>query len=128
MIGVMPGFAILGASKGIFFNATSMIGVIALSGIVVNNAIIFLEYIKKMKIDNFSIKEALLKAGETRFLPIILTSVTTILGSLTIVSDPVWAGLAWAIIWGLSTSTFLTLIVFPIFYYMAEEKNWRKNN
>ena len=124
MIGVMPGFAILGAAKGIFFNATSMIGVIALAGIVVNNAIILLEYIREMREDGLLIEDALIEAGRTRFLPIVLTSMTTILGSLTIVSDPVWAGLAWAIIWGLSISAFLTLIIFPLFFYIFERKNW----
>lgn len=124
MIGVMPGFAFLGLTSGMFFNATSMIGVIALAGIVVNNAIILLEYIKEMNEYGLEIEEALLEAGKTRFLPIVLTSMTTILGSLTIISDPVWSGLAWAIIWGLSMSAFLTLIVFPIFYYISERKNW----
>ncbi|MDH4330006.1 MAG: efflux RND transporter permease subunit [Candidatus Moranbacteria bacterium] len=124
MIGVLPGFAILGWVNGMYFNATSMIGVIALAGIVVNNAIILLEYIGDLKKENKGIREALLDAGQTRFMPIMLTSATTILGSLTIISDPVWAGLAWAIALGLSLSSFLTLIIFPILYFMFEEKNW----
>lgn len=114
MLGVMPGFAILGFSKGIYFNATSMIGVIALSGIVVNNAIIFLEYFNRLRKRDIESKEALLESGKTRLLPILLTSMTTVLGSLTIIGDPVWAGLSWAIIWGLSLSAFLTLFIFPI--------------
>lgn len=126
MIGVMPGFALLGFLKGTYFNATSMIGVIALAGIVVNNAIILLEYLNELKEKNYSIKDALLETGKTRFLPIILTSVTTILGSLTIISDPVWEGLAWSIIWGLSLSTVLTLLIFPSLYYTFERKNWEK--
>ncbi|MFC1644430.1 efflux RND transporter permease subunit [Patescibacteria group bacterium] len=125
MIGVLPGFAILGFVKGIYFNATSMIGVIALSGIVVNNAIILLEYLGDLRKEGMDIKSALLEAGETRFMPILLTSATTILGSLTIISDPVWAGLAWAIALGLSLSSFLTLIIFPILYFIFEEKKWK---
>ena len=125
MIGIMPGFALLGFTKGIFFNATSMIGVIALSGIVVNNAIIFLEYLNELKEKGRPIKEAIVETGETRFLPIVLTSMTTILGSLTIISDPVWAGLAWAIFWGLSISSVLTLVIFPLFYYIFERKDWQ---
>lgn len=125
MIGVMPGFALLGVTSGIFFNATSMIGVIALSGIVVNNAIIFLEYLNELKANGELIEEAIIKAGKTRFLPIILTSLTTVLGSLTIISDPVWSGLAWSIVWGLSVATFLTLVIFPLLYYTFERKKWR---
>ena len=125
LIGVLPGFAFLGFTSGMFFNATSMIGVIALAGIVVNNAIIFLEYLNELKADGWEIKEAIVKTGKTRFLPILLTSMTTILGSLTIVNDPVWAGLAWSIIWGLSLSSFLTLIVFPIIYFIFEKRNWK---
>ncbi|MBD3300511.1 MAG: MMPL family transporter [Candidatus Moranbacteria bacterium] len=128
LIGVLPGFAILGLVKGVYFNATSMIGVIALSGIVVNNAIILLEYLKDLNKKNYEIKEALLKAGKTRMLPILLTSLTTILASLTIISDPVWEGLAWSIIWGLSLSAFLTLIIFPILYFKIFEKKWGNNN
>lgn len=124
MIGVLPGFAVLGFVSGIYFNATSMIGVIALSGIVVNNAIILLEYLGDLKKKGMNIREALLEAGETRFMPIMLTSATTILGSLTIISDPVWAGLAWAIALGLSLSSFLTLIIFPILFFIFEKKRW----
>ncbi len=124
MIGVMPGFALLGVINGMYFNATSMIGVIALAGIVVNNAIIFLEYLNDLKKEKIELKEAILRAGKTRLLPILLTSTTTVLSSLTIVSDPVWAGLSWAIIWGLSLSMFLTLIIFPILYFEFERKSW----
>jgi multidrug efflux pump subunit AcrB len=124
MIGVMPGFAILGKAIGLFFNATSMIGVIALSGIVVNNAIILLEYINDLKKEKKPLKETLIEAGETRLLPILLTSMTTILGSLTIISDPVWAGLAFAILFGLSLSSFLTLIIFPLLYFSFMRKKW----
>ncbi|MCK4635844.1 MAG: efflux RND transporter permease subunit [Candidatus Moranbacteria bacterium] len=125
LIGVLPGFALLGVVKGTYFNATSMIGVIALAGIVVNNAIILLEHINDLKKKNLPIKEALLESGKTRFMPILLTSMTTILGSLTIISDPVWEGLAWSIILGLSISSFLTLVIFPILYYISEKDDWR---
>ena len=126
LIGVLPGFALLSFFKGTYFNATSMIGVIALAGIVVNNAIIYLEYLFSLRKEKRPLKESLILAGRTRLLPIMLTSVTTILGSLTIVSDPVWEGLAWSIIFGLSISTFLTLIIFPILYFMVEGKNWER--
>lgn len=121
LVGVLPGFMILYLVKGTYFNATSMIGVIALAGIVVNNAIIYLEYVFDELNKGTSVDSALIEAGRTRLLPIALTSLTTILGSLTIVSDPVWEGLAWAIITGLSLSTFLTLIVLPIIYRRYEK-------
>lgn len=124
MIGVMPGFAVLFAVGGIYFSATSMIGVIALAGIVVNNAIIFIEHIMQnaKQFDRF--EESLLDAGVTRMRPIVLTSVTTILGSLVIASDPVWAGLAWAIVFGLSLSTGLTLFVFPALIFECLGQKW----
>jgi multidrug efflux pump subunit AcrB len=101
-----------------------MIGSIALSGIVVNNAIMYLEYLNRLKERGYKIEPAIIKAGKTRLLPIMLTSLTTIFGSLTIISDPVWAGLAWAIIFGLSLSVFLTLIIFPIMYYRFQKADW----
>lgn len=124
MIGVLPGFAILGIVNGIYFNATSMIGVIALAGIVVNNAIILVEYLNAFRGTGMNAEEALIETGMTRMRPIVLTSLTTILGSLTIVADPVWAGLAWSIIFGISISTALTLVIFPVLYYNFEGKTW----
>ena len=123
-IGVMPGFAILGWTNNVYFNATSMIGVIALSGIVVNNAIMLLEYLNRLRDRGYKIEDAIVKAGKTRLLPIMLTSLTTIFGSLTIISDPVWEGLAWAIVFGLSLAAFLTLVIFPIMYYTTQKKSW----
>ncbi|MDP1884012.1 MAG: efflux RND transporter permease subunit [Candidatus Moranbacteria bacterium] len=122
LIGVLPGFAVLGFVKDTYFNATSMIGVIALSGLAVKNAIIYLEYLEPLRRQGLPLKDALVETGRIRLLPIILTSLTAILGSLTIVSDPVWEGLAWAIVFGLTASTLLTLLVFPILYYLFERK------
>lgn len=124
LIGVLPGFAVLQFLKGTYFNATSMIGVIALAGLAVKNAVIYLEYLEPLKKSGKSIEEALIEAGRIRLLPISLTSLAAILGSLTIVSDPVWEGLGWAIIFGLTASTFLTLIVFPLMYFLFERKSW----
>ncbi|NTV41490.1 MAG: efflux RND transporter permease subunit [Candidatus Moranbacteria bacterium] len=126
MIGVLVGFAFLGVIKGTFFNATSMIGVIALAGIVVKNAIIYLAYLDELKEQGLELTQALMEAGRVRLLPILLTSLTAILGSLTIITDPVWEGLAWAIIFGLSVSTVLTLIIFPLLYQTFEGKKWEK--
>jgi multidrug efflux pump subunit AcrB len=125
LIGVLPGFMLLYYTMGIYFTATSMIGVIALAGIAVNNSIILLEYLNSLKSDNYDLEDALIEAGVTRFRPVMLTTVTTILGSLTIAGDPVWAGLAFAIIFGLGVSSILTLIVFPILYYSIKGKEWK---
>lgn len=124
LIGVLVGFAVLAVTKGTFFNATSMIGVIALAGIVVKNAIIYLAYLDELKEKGIALNEALMETGRVRLLPIILTSLTAILGSMTIIADPVWEGLAWAIIFGLSASTLLTLIIFPLLYQTFEGKKW----
>jgi multidrug efflux pump subunit AcrB len=72
-----------------------------------------LEILRSQKV---ALNDALIRAGKTRLRPILLTSATTILGNLTIVSDPVWSGLAWSIVFGLSLSAVLTLGVFPLLY------------
>ena len=115
-IGILPGFAVLNALFGIPLTATGLIGFIALMGIVVNNAIIFLEYLEVLKKQNVPLSQALVLAGKTRLRPIMLTSMTTVLGSLTIAADPVWSGLAWTIVFGLSFSALLTLVIFPLLY------------
>lgn len=124
-IGIMPGFALMGAISGEYFTATSMIGVIALAGIAVNNAIIMLEYINLTKGRSDNLIENLTEAAATRLRPIALTTITTVLGSLTIISDPVWSGLAWAIVWGLAVSSTLILFVFPLLYHFVHRNKWK---
>ncbi len=120
MIGIMPGFAM----TGVYFSATSMIGVIALAGIVVRNSIVLLEFILDKKQEGMPLEQALIEAGAIRTRPIVLTAAAAILGSAVIVTDPVWSGLALALIFGMLASTALTLIVIPVFYYIVEKKNW----
>jgi multidrug efflux pump subunit AcrB len=120
MIGIMPGFAL----TGVYFSATSMIGVIALAGIVVRNSIVLLEFILDKKQEGMPLSQALIEAGAIRTRPIVLTAAAAILGSAVIVTDPVWSGLALALIFGMLASTALTLVVIPLFYYMVEKKNW----
>jgi multidrug efflux pump subunit AcrB len=120
MIGIMPGFAL----TGVYFSATSMIGVIALAGIVVRNSIVLLEFILDKKHEGMALSQALIEAGAIRTRPIVLTAAAAILGSAVIVTDPVWSGLALALIFGMLASTALTLVVIPLFYYMVEKKNW----
>lgn len=122
LVGILWGFFVLDMTAGIYLTATALIGFIALIGLVVNNAIIFLEYVEQELRTGVEFGEALLRAGQARLRPILLTSLTTILGSLTIASDPVWSGLAWAIVFGLSLSTVLTLVIYPtlLMYYTKQ--------
>lgn len=113
LIGILWGFFLLDSFFGITLTATALIGFIALIGIVVNNAIMFNEHVTQTRHHASSFHDALIAAGEARLRPILLTSLTTILGSLTIASDPVWSGLAWSIVFGLSLSTTLTLVIYP---------------
>lgn len=123
LIGIIWGFFFLDLGFDIYLTATALIGFIALIGLVVNNAIIYLEYVEQSEATGKTFTEALIAAGETRLRPIFLTSLTTILGSLTIANDPVWSGLAWAIIFGLSISTVLTLIIYPtLLAYFNQQK------
>jgi multidrug efflux pump subunit AcrB len=122
MIGIMPGFAL----TGVYFSATSMIGIIALAGIVVRNSIVLLEFILDKKQEGLPLEQALIEAGAIRTRPIVLTALAAILGSAVIVADPVWSGLALALIFGMLASTALTLVVIPVFYYMLERKHWEQ--
>jgi multidrug efflux pump subunit AcrB len=124
VLGVFPGFAILFHTSNEYFTATSMIGIIALAGIAVNNSIILLEYLNLLKREGQGLIEALINASVTRLRPIALTTITTVLGSMTILGDPVWAGLAWAIVLGLGTSSTLILLVFPLLYKELMGRYW----
>jgi HAE1 family hydrophobic/amphiphilic exporter-1 len=114
LIGVLPGLVLMG--QPLSFPAA--IGVVALIGIVVKNAIILIEKININITNNLEFKEAIIEAGKSRLRPIILTTITTVVGMIPLaISDPTWGPLAYAIIFGLSFSTVLTLFVLPIIYY-----------
>ncbi len=128
VIGIMPGFwllNILGTTeiRGIpnpsLFTATAMIGMIALAGIVVRNSLVLIEFIHQSLREGEELKTALIKAGAVRMRPILLTAGTTLLGNVVITLDPIFNGLAWAIIFGISASTLFTLLVIPVVYYLA---------
>lgn len=116
LLGILAGFSVLEMFWGIPLTATALIGFIALLGIVVNNAIIYLECFTQLQSQGKEIQESLIEAGKIRLRPILLTSCTTVLGSLTIAFDPVWSGLAWSIVFGLSFSALLTVVIFPLLY------------
>ena len=115
--GIFPGFSVLYLTSGVYFTATAMIGVIALGGIVVGNALILLDYINQLIAEGKSLEYAVVEWSKKRFVPVMLTSIAAVAGSFIITSDPVWSGLAWSIIWWLSLSAILTLYFIPIFYY-----------
>ncbi len=125
-IGILPGFWILnlivdvpvgGYATPVFFTATAMIGMIALGGIVVRNSIVLIEFIQQAVAEGMGLQEAILQSGAVRMRPILLTAATTALGAWPITLDPIFSGLAWALIFGLVASTAFTLIVVPVTYY-----------
>ena len=126
LIGIMPGFWLLNIISGgmvggyqdlVFFTATSMIGMIALGGIVIRNAVVLIEFIQDALKNELPVKEAILQSGAIRMRPIVLTALTTALGAWPITLDPIFSGLAWALIFGLIASTLFTLLVVPVTYY-----------
>jgi multidrug efflux pump subunit AcrB len=132
IIGIMPGFWLLnqfgertvaGAPDPILFTATAMIGMIALAGIVVRNSLILVEFITLARAKGMNIKQSLLAAGEVRMRPVLLTAGTTMLGNLVITLDPVFSGLALAIIFGIIASTLFSLFVVPMVYFLVFEDN-----
>jgi len=118
IIGVMPGHALLGAQ----FTATSMIGMIALAGIIVRNSILLVDFINEDLAKGVAFEEAVVRAGAVRAKPIVLTGLAAILGALFILDDPIFRGLAIALIFGLLISTLLTLVVIPVLYYALMRK------
>ncbi|OGS90388.1 MAG: multidrug transporter AcrB [Gallionellales bacterium GWA2_60_18] len=113
IIGVMPGHALLGSQ----FTATSMIGMIALAGIIVRNSILLVDFINLQLRDGIDLQHAVIDAAAARAKPIILTGLAAMLGALFILDDPIFNGLAIALIFGILVSTLLTLIVIPVLYY-----------
>ena len=118
VIGVLPGNALLGAQ----FTATSMIGMIALAGIIVRNSILLVDFINEQSASGMAFKEAVIQAAVVRARPIALTALAAILGAFFILDDPIFSGLAIALIFGILISTLLTLVVIPMLYYTLKHK------
>ncbi|WP_144213937.1 efflux RND transporter permease subunit [Shewanella donghaensis] len=113
IIGVMPGHALLGAH----FTAPSMIGMIALAGIIVRNSILLVDFIKLQTAAGMPLEKAVIQSGAVRAKPIMLTAFAAMIGGLFIIDDPIFNGLAISLIFGIFISSLLTLIVIPILYY-----------
>ncbi len=118
LVGVFPGHWLLQTP----FNATSMIGVIALAGVVVRNSLLLIDFIIEYRKEGYGLEEAVLEAGAVRFRPILLTALAIMFGSAIMVTDPVFGGLAVSLIFGTFASTMLTLIVIPLLYYLWERR------
>ncbi len=117
LIGIILGHAIFGAP----FSATSMIGFIALAGIIVRNSILLIDFIRHAKTDDRPLREVLLEAGAIRFKPILLTAVAAMIGAAVILTDPIFQGLAISLLFGLMSSTLLTVLVIPAIYIALKD-------
>jgi multidrug efflux pump subunit AcrB len=115
VIGVMPGHALLGAN----FTATSMIGMIALAGIIVRNSILLVDFIQLRLAEGVPLREAVLQSAAARAKPIVLTALAAMIGAGFILDDPIFNGLAISLLFGIFVSTLLTLVVIPALYYAA---------
>ncbi len=113
LIGIMPGHALLGQQ----FTAPSMIGMIALAGIIVRNSILLVDFIQQEVRSGKSLEDATISAAAVRALPIGLTALAAMMGGFFILDDPIFGGLAVSLIFGLLVSTLLTLVVIPVVYY-----------
>ncbi|MCC2639008.1 MAG: acriflavin resistance protein [Moraxellaceae bacterium] len=126
MIGIMPGHALLGAQ----FTATSMIGMIALAGIIVRNSILLVDFVRQETARGIALQEAVIQAAAVRTKPIVLTGLAAMMGAFFILDDPIFSGLAVSLIFGIFVSTLLTLFVIPVVYYAyhyeAEERATRE--
>ncbi|GAB1044450.1 MAG: efflux RND transporter permease subunit [Shewanella algae] len=118
IIGVMPGHALLGAQ----FTATSMIGMIALAGIIVRNSILLVDFINQETAAGVPFEQAVIHSGAVRAKPIMLTALAAMIGAMFILDDPIFNGLAISLIFGILISTLLTLVVIPVLYYALMRK------
>ncbi len=116
LVGIIPGHLLHGA----FFTATSMIGMIALAGIMVRNSVLLIDFIQIRRAEGADLKRAVIESAAVRTRPIILTSGAVVIGSVVMLFDPIFQGLAISLIWGGVLSTILTLVVVPLVYYIVE--------
>jgi multidrug efflux pump subunit AcrB len=115
IVGVMPGHALLGAQ----YTATSMIGMIALAGIIVRNSILLVDFIRLQLAQGVALEDAVVRSAAARAQPILLTGLAAMLGAFFILDDPIFNGLAISLIFGILVSTVLTLVVIPLLYFAA---------
>ena len=114
LIGILPGHWLTGS----YFTATSMIGFIALAGIIVRNSILLVDFIQHQELEGVPLLEAVIRAGAIRTRPILLTAAALMVGAFVIILDPIFQGLAVSLLFGVGASTILTLVVIPLLYYL----------
>jgi multidrug efflux pump subunit AcrB len=119
IIGVMPGHALLGKP----FTATSMIGMIALAGIIVRNSILLVDFVNLQVAKGVALERAIVDAAAARAKPIALTGLAAMAGAMFILDDPIFSGLAISLVFGILVSTLLTLVVIPVLYYAVNRRN-----
>jgi hypothetical protein len=117
LIGIIPGHWLLGAD----FTATSMIGFIALAGIIVRNSILLVDFAKGRVAEGMSVREAVVMAAEVRMRPIVITALALVIGSMVLLSDPIFQGMAVSLLFGSIVATFLTLVVIPLGCFSARK-------
>jgi multidrug efflux pump subunit AcrB len=118
LIGIAPGHWMFGA----FFTATSMIGMIALAGIMVRNGILLIDYLEARLAAGVPLEQAVIESGAVRTRPIALTAGTVVIGAFVILFDPIFQGLAVSLVTGAVASTILTLIVVPGIYFLMRRR------
>jgi multidrug efflux pump subunit AcrB len=118
LVGILPGHWLTGT----YFTATSMIGFIALAGIIVRNSILLVDFIEQELAAGTPLRDAVLKAGAIRFRPIFLTGAALVVGGAVILLDPIFSGLAVSLIFGVIVSTLLTLVVIPLSFYVVHRR------
>jgi multidrug efflux pump subunit AcrB len=123
LIGIVLGHWLFGAP----FTATSMIGFIALAGIIVRNSILLVDFIRHGVRPGKTLRDALLEAGAVRFKPILLTALAAMIGAATILLDPIFQGLAISLLFGLASSTLLTVLVIPAIYIVMRNGDQKLN-
>lgn len=124
LIGIVLGHWMLHA----YFTATSMIGFIALAGVMVRNSVLLIDFIDIRLKDGVPLKQAIIEAGAVRTTPILLTAGAVVLGAVIILFDPIFQGLAISLMGGTITSTFLTLLVVPLIYFKLLRKKYKSTN
>ncbi len=125
LVGIVAGHWMMGA----YFSATSMIGFIALAGVMVRNSLLLIDFTDIRLKDGVPLQQAILEAGAVRTTPILLTAGAVVLGAVVILFDPIFQGLAISLMGGTITSTFLTLLVVPLLYYrMKRNKNQERSS
>ncbi len=117
LVGIVIGHMLFSAP----FTATSMIGFIALAGIIVRNSILLVDFINHAKGEGKTLRQVLMEAGTIRFKPIVLTAAAAMIGAATILGDPIFQGLAISLLFGLASSTLLTVLVIPAIYIVLRD-------